>query len=399
MSLFERIKNAYDAFRDGDSPPGLLSYGPAYGIRPDRVRLNPISQRSIVSAIQTRIAIDVSSIAFHHVRLNDEGEYDDIIDSVLNECLSLQANIDQSANAFFLDVVLSMLDEGVVAIIPTGNSMRTAKILQWFPEHVQVEAYDQRDGIKRQVVVPKATTAIIENPFYTVMNDMNSTLRRLTRKIALADRQDEDIGNGKIDLIIQLPYGLGSKVREREIKRRQKELKEQMTGSQYGIGYIDAAEKVIQLNRPVDNIFHDEVKDLTLQLYNEMGIGEEILKGTADETQENNYFVKTIEPIVSAITKELTRKFLTQTARSQKQSIMYFRNPFRLMPAAELATVADRLTRNEILTSNEVRSIIGYRPSSDPRANELINKNLRQPEDDKQKGGSDDQNGSQNSEE
>lgn len=399
MSLFERAKDAYDVFRNGKRVEVIRDYGPAYSYRPDRPRYNYYSQRSVVMALQTRIAVDVSSITFHHVRLNDEGDYDNIIESPLNECLSLQANIDQSADAFIRDLVLSMFDEGVVGVIPTGNSMRTAKIVQWFPQHVQVRAYNQSTGVQEEVIVPKEICPIIENPFYMVMNEPNSTLKRLMRKITLADRQDEDIGSGGIDLLIQLPYSVSSSIRKKEVKARRKEIVDQLRDSEYGLAYIDAAERVIQLNRPVENFFTEEVKDLTLQLYNEVGISENILKGTATEEEENNYFVKTIEPIVSVITQEFTRKFLTPTARSQKQSIMYFRNPFRLMPAAELATVADRLTRNEILSSNEIRSMIGYRPSSDPRANQLLNKNLRQPEDNSQGTGEDDQNGSEKSEE
>ena len=396
MGLFERAKDAYNVFRNGRQVEAIRDYGPAYSYRPDRPRYNYYSQRSVIMALQTRIAVDVSSIAFRHVRLNDEGDYDDTIESPLNECLSLQANIDQSADAFIRDVVLSMLDEGVVAVVPTGNSMRTAKIVQWFPQHVQIRGYNQDTGKQEEAVVPKDVCAIIENPFYMVMNEPNSTLKRLMRKITLADRQDEDIGSGRIDLLIQLPYSIGSSLRKRETKNRRKEIIDQLHDSEYGVAYLDAAERVIQLNRPVENFFTAEVKDLTLQLYNEMGVSENILKGTATEEEENNYFVKTIEPMASVITQEFTRKFLTPTARSQKQSIMYFRNPFRLMPAAELATAADRLTRNEILSSNEIRSIIGYRPSSDPRADQLLNKNLRQLEDSKQEN---DQNESEKSEE
>lgn len=383
MSVLSRLKTAMSVFR-GEDPLYLQvprDIGPASALRPDQVRLTSYNWSSVVAPVYNRIAIDVSALDFHHVRLDEEGNFKSIIDSDLNTCLSLKANIDQCARAFIRDVVLSMFDEGAVAIVPTGNSLRVGKVVQWYPEYVQLRVYNQHTGFPQEVIVHKEDVGIIENPFYNVMNEPNSTAKRLARKLSLMDRVDEDIGSGKIDLVVQMPYSTNSKIRQREIKQRLKDIDRQIAGRKYGIIYLDATERITQLNRPVDNHFVEEVNNLRVQLYNELGVTEDVINGKADETQENNYYVKTIEPIASTITQVMSIAFLTQTARSQRQSIMYFRNPFKLMPAEAFATVADRLTRNEIMSSNEIRSVIGLRPSDDPRADQLINKNLRQPED------------------
>lgn len=379
IGFLERFKNGWDAFRKRDTNANL---GPSYNYYPVRPSIPSVNNyRSTIDAIYNRIAVDVSGVSIHHVRLNEDGQYLETIPSELDQCLSLDTNIDQSAVAFTRDLVISMLQEGIVAVVPTGYSFRVAHITQWFPKHVQVSLYNQETGALQDIIIEKEMCAIIENPFYSVMNVDNRTAFRLGRKVALMDQMDEDIASGKIDLIIQPPYVIDSPSQQRSAKKKLKMIEEQLRNSKYGIAYIDGVDRITQLNRPVENHFVDEVDKLVLQSFMEMGVSQEIMNGTASEEQENNYYTKTVEPILSAICMEYTRKFLTRTARSQRQSIMYFRNPFKLMPANELATAADRLTRNEILSSNEIRSILGYKPSDDPRADQLINKNLRQPED------------------
>ena len=398
VSFGSRLKSAWNAFfsRDPTEPLEMpyenISVSSYY--RPDRFHYSRGNERSIVTAIYNRIALDVSAINIKHVRLDENGRYLKDIDSSLNECLTLQANMDQTSRAFFQDVVASMVDEGCVAIVPTDTdkdpfqgsfdilTMRTGKIKQWFPYTVQVEVYNERIGQKQDIVMPKEDICIIENPLYSVMNEPNSTLQRLIRKLSLLDMVDERNNSGKLDLIFQLPYSIRSKLKRDQADQRRQDIENQLVGSKYGIAYIDATEHVTQLNRPAENNLMSQVEYLTSMLYSQLGITQEILNGTADEHAMLNYNNRTIEPIISAITDEMKRKFLTPTARSQKQSIMFFTDPFRLVPVSNIAEIADKFTRNEIMTSNEIRQVIGMVPSKDPEADELRNKNLSKPKED-----------------
>lgn len=391
LSIGARLQHAWSAFRNKDPAIRYGDIGPGYGYRPDRVRFTRGNERSIVTSVYNRITLDASAINIYHARLDDNNRFTEIIESGLNTCLTLEANIDQTARAFFQDAVMSMLDEGCVALVPvdttldpnvTGSydiqSMRTAQILEWYPEHVRLRLYNERIGRKEDIELPKSIVAIIENPLYSVMNEPNSTMQRLIRKLNLLDVIDEQSGSGKLDLIIQLPYVIKTDARRRQAEERRKEIENQLTGSKYGIAYTDGTERITQLNRAVDNNLMTQIEYLTSMLYSQLGITQSILDGTADEKTMLNYYNRTIEPIVSAIVDEMKRKFLTKTARSQRQSIMFFRDPFKLVPVTELAEISDKLTRNEIATSNEMRQIIGWKPSTDPKADELRNKNLNQ---------------------
>lgn len=396
-SVSSRLKSAWNAFFSRDPTYSYSDIGSGYYYRPDRPRMTRGNEQSIVTAIYNRIAIDVSSLTIRHVRLDDNDRYISTITSGLNTCLTLEANIDQSARAFIQDVVISMFDEGSVAIVPvdttndpekTGsydiNSLRTGRIIEWYPRHVRVRVYNDIKGTKEDITLPKSTVAIIENPLYAVINEPNSTMQRLVRKLNLLDYIDEQSGSGKLDLIIQLPYVVKGDIRKRQAEERRKSIEEQLTGSKYGIAYTDGTERITQLNRPVENNLLKQIEYLTTMVYSQLGLTQAVMDGSADEKTMLNYNNRTIEPIISAITDAMNRVFLTKTARSQKQSIMYFRDPFRLVPVADLAEMADKFTRNEIMTSNEIRQIVGMKPSDDPRADELRNKNLSEPSENNQ---------------
>lgn len=387
-SFGARLKHAWNAFMNRD-PTKYHDLGAGYSTRPDRARLRPGVDRTIVSAIINRIAIDVASTNIRHVRLDDNDRFLSIVPSGLNECLTSRANIDQTGQAFIRDLVTSMCDEGVVAVVPvdtigpltpgggyTIRSLRVGKIIEWYPKSVRILLYNDNTGQKEEITLPKMSVAIIENPFYTVMNEPNSTSKRLIHKLSLLDVTDEQTASGKLDLIIQFPYIIRSEMKRAEANRRRKELEEQLAGSKYGVAYTDSTEKVTQLNRSLENNLMSQIEYLTSMLYSQLGITKEILEGTAKEEELTNYYSRTIEPIVSAITTEFTTKFLSKTARSQKQTIFYYRDPFRFTPALKLAELADKLTRNEIVTSNEFRQIIGMKAIDDPRADELRNKNM-----------------------
>lgn len=391
MDIGSRLKHAWNAFMNRDPTEVDYDIGPAYYYRPDRPRLTRGNERSIVTAVYNRIALDVSDIDIRHVRLDENGRYIEDIDSGLNNCLTVEANIDQTGKAFIQDVVMSMLDEGCVAIVPvdttlnpkvTGsydiNSMRTGKIVQWYPQHVKVNLYNDQNGRKEEVILPKSMVAIVENPLYAVMNEPNSTLQRLIRKLNLLDYVDEQTGAGKLDLIVQLPYVIKSNARRQQAEDRRADIERQLKDSKYGIAYTDGTERITQLNRPVENNLMKQIEYLTSMLYSQLGINQAVLDGTADEKTMLNYTNRSIGPIISAIVDEMKRKFLTKTARSQMQSIRYFKDPFKLVPVNEIAEISDKLTRNEIASSNEIRQIIGWKPSQDPAADELRNKNLNQ---------------------
>lgn len=389
ISFGTRLKHAWNAFRNRDPTPS----GYSYSYRPDRPRLSRGNNRSIVTSIFNRIAIDVASIDIKHCRLDENGRFMEVIESGLNNCLSLEANIDQTGQAFIQDIVMSMFDEGVVAIVPIDTdfdpkvtksydilTMRTGKIIEWYPAHVKVRLYNDRIGEKQDVILPKNTIGIVENPLYAIVNEPNSTMQRLMRKLALLDVTDEQTASGKLDLIIQLPYVIKTNARKRQAEERLKSIEDQLAGSKYGVAYTDGTERITQLNRSVENNLMKQIEYLTDQLFAQLGITQSVLDGTADEKTMLNYNNRTIEPIVSAIANELKRKFLTKTARSQLQSIEYFSDPFKLVPVNDIAEIADKFTRNEILTSNEIRQIIGMKPSSDPKADMLINSNINQSE-------------------
>lgn len=391
MALSDRLQHAWNAFLNRDPTRIYEGYGTSSYYRPDRMRLTMGNERSIVVSVYNRIALDVAYIDIFHARLDDNGRYTEQIASGLNECLTLSANADQTGKAFLQDVVMSMMDEGCVAIVPvetttnptiTGSfditNLRTAKILEWYPAHVRVELYNEKTGRKEELTLPKKMVAIIENPLYAVMNERNSTLQRLIHKLNLLDVVDEQSGSGKLDLIIQLPYVIKTQARKDQAEQRRKDIEMQLAGSKYGIAYTDGTEKITQLNRPVENNLMKQIEYLMNTLYGQLGLTPEILNGSADEKTMLNYYNRTIEPIISAICDEMKRKFLTKTARTQGQSIVYFRNPFKLVPVAELAEISDKLTRNEIASSNEIRQIIGWKPSKEPGADELRNKNLNQ---------------------
>lgn len=390
LNLSTRLAHAWNAFTSRD-PTQYIITGPGYSSRPDRPRLSRGNEKSIATSIFNRIALDVSSVNIKHCRLDKNGRYVEDIDSGLNNCLNLEANKDQTGRAFIQDVVLSMLDEGCVALVPVEttidpkssnsyqiDSMRTGKITEWYPDTVRVRLYNDRTGEKEEILLPKNQVAIIENPLYAVVNEYNSTMQRLIRKLSLLDVTDEQTASGKLDLIIQLPYVIKTETRREQAERRRKDIIDQLAGSQYGIAYIDGTEKITQLNRSLENNLLKQVEYLTNMVYSQLGITQSVLDGTADEKTMLNYMNRTVEPIISAIVDELKRKFLTKTARSQLQSIVYFRDPFRLVPVNDIAEIADKFTRNEIMTSNEIRQIVGMQPSKDPKADKLVNSNISQ---------------------
>lgn len=393
LSFGARLKHAYDVFRNREPTPNYQIIGPGYSQRPDRLRLTRGNERSIVTSIFNRVALDVAALNITHCKVDENARFLSNMDSSLNNCLKLEANIDQTGRAFIQDVVLTMLDEGCVAIVPVDTSdnpnrttsydiytMRTAKVLEWYPRHVKLRVYNDKKGIKEDVIVHKSTVSIITNPLYAVINEQNSTLKRLMRKLALLDIVDEETSAGKLDLIIQLPYTIKSDTRRDHAEARRKDIEMQLKNTKYGIAYTDATERITQLNRPLENNLMKQIEYLTNMLFSQLGITQSILDGTADEQTLLNYHSRTIEPIVSAIVDEMKRKFLTKTARTQMQTITFFRDPFKLVPVNNIADIADRFTRNEVLTSNEVRQIIGFKPSSDPKADELRNSNLNHPD-------------------
>lgn len=393
MEFFNRLKHGWNAFVNNKGPTYTVDLGQSYSRRPDMPRFSRGNERSIVTAVYNRIALDVSAINFRHCKLDENERFLSTVNSGLNSCLNVEANLDQTGRAFIQDVVMSMLDEGKVAIVPVDttldpkqsgaydiNSMRTAKILEWYPAHVKVYVYNERTAKKEELILPKRMVSIIENPLYAVINEPNSTMQRLIRKLNLLDYIDEQSGSGKLDLIIQLPYLIKTEQRRQQAEQRRKEIEAQLSGSKYGIAYADGTEKVTQLNRPVENNLMKQIEYLTSMLYSQLGITQTILDGTADDKTMLNYYSRTIEPIVSAIVDEMKRKFLTKTARSQMQTIMFFRDPFKLVPINDIAEIADKFTRNEILTSNEIRQIVGFKPSDDPKADKLVNSNINHSE-------------------
>jgi hypothetical protein len=396
LSITDRMKHAFNAFMNRD-PTAYYNrnLGSSYSIRPDRPRLSRGNERSIITAIFNRIAMDVAAIDIMHCRLDENNRFIEKIDSGLNNCLNLEANVDQSGRAFIQDAVMSMLDEGVVALVPVDTdlnpastdsydilTMRTGKILEWYPAHVKVRLYNDRTGEKEDLMLAKRDVAIIENPLFAIVNEPNSTMQRLMRKLSLLDVTDEQTASGKLDLIIQLPYVVKSEARREQANQRRKDIEQQLAEGKYGIAYTDGTEKITQLNRSVENNLMKQVEYLTNMVYSQIGITQSVLDGTADEKTMLNYNNRTVEPIVSAIVDELKRKFLTKTARTQLQSISFFRDPFKLVPVNDIAEIADKFTRNEIMTSNEIRQIVGMKPSNDPKADQLINSNISQAKED-----------------
>lgn len=393
MGFLDRLQHGWNAFMNKDPTRDFQDYGMSYSYRPDRPRLTRGNEKTIVTSVYNRIAIDIASIGIRHCRLDKNERFIETINSGLNNCLNLEANVDQTGRAFIQDVVMSMLDEGVVALVPIDTTidpmntnsydiltMRTAKILQWYPAHVKVRVYNDSTGDKEEIILPKKNVAIIENPLYAVINEPNSTMQRLIRKLSLLDIVDEQSSAGKLDLIIQLPYAIKSESRRQQAETRRKDIESQLMNTKYGIAYADSTERITQLNRSLDNNLMKQVEYLTNLLFSQLGITQSILEGTADEQTMLNYNNRTIEPIISAIVDEMKRKFLTKTARTQNQTIMFFRDPFRLVPVNNIAEIADKFTRNEIMTSNEIRQIVGLKPSDDPKADQLINSNLNHPE-------------------
>lgn len=391
MSFGSRLKHAWNAFT-GNIQMNYRDLGMSYSYRADRPRMSRGNERSIVTSVYNRIALDVAALNVQHVRLDENGRFLSVIDDGLNNCLTLEANVDQTARSFIQDVVISMFDEGSVAIVPVDTttdpnvsgsydiqSLRVGQILDWYPQYIRTRVYNEQTGRKEDIVVPKSAVAIIENPLYAVINEPNSTMQRLIRKLNLLDVIDEQSGSGKLDLIIQLPYVIKTEARRQQAENRRKDIESQLSGSKYGIAYTDGTEHITQLNRSVNNNLMSQIEYLTSMLYGQLGITQSILDGTADEKTMLNYNNRTIEPIISAIVDEMKRKFLTKTARSQRQSISFFRDPFKLVPVNEIAEIADKFTRNEIMTSNEIRQVVGMKPSDDPRADELRNKNLSEP--------------------
>ena len=388
----DRLQHAWNAFVYNDNtytnPQNLGGFST---FKPDRVHFSRGVEKSIVTSVYNRLALDVASLAIKHVRLDENGRYMEEVNSGLQNCLNVEANIDQTGRAFLQDVVMSMLDEGCVAIVPVDttvnpavsgsyeiNTMRTGKILEWYPAHVRIRVYNDKKGIHEELTLPKSSVAIIENPLYAVINEPNSTMQRLIRKLNLLDVVDEQTSSGKLDLIIQLPYVIKSEARRKQAEERRKDIEMQLSGSKYGIAYTDGTERITQLNRPAENNLMKQVEYLTSMLYSQLGLTQSIMDGSADEKTMLNYYNRTIEPIIAAIVDEMKRKFLTKTARSQRQTVMYFRDPFKLVPVNEIAEIDDKFTRNEIMTSNEIRQVVGMKPSDDPSADELRNKNLNQ---------------------
>jgi len=394
-SIGQRLKKAWNAFFNQNNSINSRESLIGYYNRPDRVRMTRGNERSIITSIINRIAMDVASIDIKHCRLDEQNRFKEVIEeSGIHNCLNVEANLDQTGRAFLQDAVISLLDDGVVALVPVDTSvdpninnsydiltMRTGRIIQWYPNSVRVSVYNEKSGHREEIVILKKNVAIIENPLYAIMNEPNSTLQRLIRKLLLLDSIDEQNSSGKLDLIIQLPYVVKSELRKQQANERRAEIERQLRGSKYGIAYTDGTEKITQLNRPVENNLMKQIEYLTSMLYSQLGISQAVLEGTADDNVMNNYYTRTIEPIISAIVDEMNRKFLTKTARSQKQKILFFRDPFKLIPVTQIADIADKFTRNEILTSNEIRQIVGRTPSDDPKADQLVNANISQPKD------------------
>ena len=392
MGFTDRLQHAWNVFRNNDYSYQYRDIGNGYSVRPDRPRFTRGNERSIVTSVYNRIALDVCQIDIKHCKLDADGRYIEDVNSTLNHCLNIEANIDQTSKAFMQDIVMSMFDEGHVVIAPvetdidpkTGSykiiTMRTGKVVEWYPEHVRIRLYNEQTGRHDEVTVPKSMVAIIENPLRAVVNEPNSTMQRLIRKLNLLDAIDEQSGSGKLDLIIQLPYVIKTEARKQQAENRRKDIEKQLAGSKYGIAYTDGTERITQLNRPVENNLMKQIEYLTSMLYGQLGITQAILDGSADEKEMLNYHNRTIVPIISAIVDEMKRKFLTKTARAQGQSIKFFRDPFKLTPIEQLASSADTFTRNEIMTKNEWRQIMGFKPSNDPKADKLINSNLNHPD-------------------
>ena len=392
MGLRNRLQHAWNAFANKDPTYGSYGGYGGYSYRPDRPRFSRGNERSIVTAVLNKISIDCAAINIEHVRLDDNNRFVEVMNTGLNKCLTLEANIDQTGRAFIQDAVMSLMDEGCIAIVPVETTlnpnisggfditnMRVGKVLEWYPDKVSIRVYNEKTGQKQDIVMPKNTVGIVENPLYAVMNESNSTMQRLIRKLNILDAIDEQSGSGKLDLIIQLPYLVRSNQRKQQAEERRKAIEDQLSNSKYGVAYTDGTEHVTQLNRSVENNLMSQIEYLTSMLYSQLGITQSVMDGTADDKTMLNYYNRTIEPILSAIVDEMKRKFLTKTARSQKQSIVFFRDPFRLVPVADLAEIADKMTRNEIMSSNEIRQIVGMKPSDDPKADELRNKNLSEP--------------------
>lgn len=388
MNIGSRLKHAWNAFLNRD-PPGSRYYGGGYSYRPDRMRFSRGSERTIINSIYNRIALDAASITINHVRLDENNRFDSIIDSGLNYCLNTEANADQSGRGLIQDIVMTFLEEGVAAVVPEKTdfdprysnsyeiySMRVGVPVEWYPNHVRVRMFNELTGQKGEITLPKKMVALIENPFYSVMNVPNSTMQQLVRKLALLDVVDEQAGSGKLDMIIQLPYVIKSPARREQAEQRRADIEQQLSGSKYGIAYTDGTERIVQLNRSLENNILKSIEYLMNMVYSQLGVTQEILNGTADEKTMNNYMNRIIEPVVSAIADEFKRKFLTKTARTQGQSIMFFRDPFRLAPVSMIAEMADKFTRNEIMTPNEFRQVIGMKPSKDPKSDQLANRNI-----------------------
>lgn len=388
MNIGSRLKHAWNAFLNRD-PPGSRYYGGGYSYRPDRMRFSRGSERTIINAIYNRIALDAASITINHVKLDENNRFDSIIDSGLNYCLNTEANADQTGRGLIQDIVMTFLEEGVAAVVPEKTnfdprysnsyeiySMRVGVPVEWYPNHVRVRLFNELTGQKEEITFPKKMVALIENPFYAVMNAPNSTMQQLVRKLALLDVVDEQAGSGKLDMIIQLPYVIKSPARREQAEQRRADIEQQLSGSKYGIAYTDGTERIVQLNRSLENNILKSIEYLTNMVYSQLGVTQEILNGTADEKTMNNYMNRIIEPVISAIADEFKRKFLTKTARTQGQSIMFFRDPFRLAPVSMIAEMADKFTRNEIMTPNEIRQVIGMKPSKDPKSDQLVNRNI-----------------------
>lgn len=388
MNIGSRLKHAWNAFLNRD-PPGSRYYGGGYSYRPDRMRFSRGSERTIINAIYNRIALDAASITINHVKLDENNRFDSIIDSGLNYCLNIEANADQTGRGLIQDIVMTFLEEGVAAVVPERTnfdprysnsyeiySMRVGVPVEWYPNHVRVRLFNELTGQKEEITFPKKMVALIENPFYAVMNAPNSTMQQLVRKLALLDVVDEQAGSGKLDMIIQLPYVIKSPARREQAEQRRADIEQQLSGSKYGIAYTDGTERIVQLNRSLENNILKSIEYLTSMVYSQLGVTQEILNGTADEKTMNNYMNRIIEPVIAAIADEFKRKFLTKTARTQGQSIMFFRDPFRLAPVSMIAEMADKFTRNEIMTPNEFRQVIGMKPSKDPKSDQLANRNI-----------------------